>query len=503
MILGGTLSADDNSSSQFRELSLKQLLETVMQRNHQIEIQASENEIQKWNVTRERSIFEPALVASAEHRENERENTSEQALNLGFNIITTPRSNFDSEDNLYSTGIEGLFPLGTRYALQSRISDLENNLNSFDSEFVSFLGVNITQPLLKNAGVDITTSGIRIATAQKDIALQVLRKEVLGIIARSERDYWELVLAQQEVSMLHESVGIAEKILVDNRERTKAGKMSELEIAQAENGLEIRVRQLIDAKQRLVRVSNNLRTLISESTGRDPMEIVAIDRPKVIPLSVVEFEEQMARATSLNPDYIGKLKELEQEDIRLAFAQNQRWPQLDLTASWGLNGIGDDAGQAIHDITDSAYEAWSIGVQLRMSLGAGKRGKSDLEIAKLRKRKALAELKALETEIANRLSTLDSRLRLIQARTKSYAKEVALSSRILEIELARLSEGKSDSRKVLELEEDLFTVRLAEFGNSVNYQIATLERDLITGSLIDNRGIEIVNLMDGNTGYEN
>lgn len=91
----------------------------------------------------------------------------------------------------------------------------------------------------------------------------------------------------------------------------------------------------------------------------------------------------MARAIEANPDYLSRRKQIESSRIRLAYAQNQRWPQLDLKASYGLNGIGDSPSSSFDQITHSEFPAWSLGVELRIPLAGGIKSRAELAGAKL------------------------------------------------------------------------------------------------------------------------
>ena len=50
-------------------------------------------------------------------------------------------------------------------------------------------------------------------------------------------------------------------------------------------------------------------------------------------------------------------------------------------------------------IKKESFEAWSIGMQLRVPLGGGRQSKSELSAANLRKRQALLDLKEIEIAI--------------------------------------------------------------------------------------------------------
>ena len=477
-------------NSEKMELSRRDLVEMLLERNQGIKVQKLEREISEWNLQREMSIFEPEFVTSVERQKNERQNTGQEQSNL-FPLVPTEDRVFISKNYNYTAGIEGLLPLGTRYSIQSTVQDLENDTNNFNSEYVSFAGINIQQPLLQGAGFEITTTGIRIANVQTDIALQEMRRQLLSVVANTEGIYWRLVAAQEENKLRTESVAIARKILIDNEKRVKAGKMSDLEVDQAATGLEIRLRQQQDARLQLLNAVSELRSLIADTPTESSILITAIDEPDVEHHSF-DYNESVRRAYSMNPDYLIKKYELDQEDIRVVFAENQRKPKLDLTASYGLNGLGDSPEETFQDIKGSDFETWTVGIELRMALGGGKRAKAELQTVKLRKRQKILELKEIEVQVDNRIDNITDRLAVNLKRIESYDKEVAFNERLLKVELSRLSEGKSDSRKVLELEEDLFDVKSAKLTNLINFQVASIELELIEGTLLKNRNIELV-----------
>ena len=74
---------------------------------------------------------------------------------------------FSERNNIYDSGLEGLAPTGAKIRLGYTLSDLRNNLTNnvgfnvanghLREEYQTFVGVTVSQPLLKNAGVKVTT----------------------------------------------------------------------------------------------------------------------------------------------------------------------------------------------------------------------------------------------------------------------------------------------------------------------------------------------------------
>ncbi len=469
-------------------LTIRECVDLAVARNLKIRSEHLNYQVAEQNIRGERGVFEPEFVASVEGEQNTRQNTVEQSLNQ--------LSPFFIETNtLYNASVEGLLPLGTQYRIGYSLSDLSNNLTNqffqtpFANEYNSFAGISITQPLLKNAGYVATMTRIRLAQAGSEIAQQELRQQLMATVSATEATYWDLVLAQEELKTLEESVRMAEKILEDNRERVKAGKMSELEVFQAEAGVATRRARLQLAHQRWVDANNRMLTILAESAGDRDVRIEASSKPDDA-LPEMDFVESVRRSLELNPGYFRQLKQVEQEDLRLVYAKNQRWPQLDLVGSYGFNGLGWDEGDSFDRVTSGDYDAWSLGVTLRIPLGGNLRGASDLEMARLRKEKALVELKSVEVEVANAVRAAMSKVTDTHQSIADQRLVAEFNQRLLDVELERLAAGKSDSRRVLEIEEDLSKARIAELRSLIAFKKAMLELELAEGSVLINRGLE-------------
>src|SRR5690606_26655648 len=110
----------------------------------------------------------------------------------------------------------------------------------------------------------------------------------------------------------------------------------------------------------------------------------------------VDYYESYRNAFDHNPDYISRRQEALAENVRLAFAKNQRLPQLDLKASYGLNGLGGSPAHSWDDVEGGDFPAWSVGVELRIPITGGIRERNEYEAAKLAKQRSLVGLKEIE-----------------------------------------------------------------------------------------------------------
>jgi outer membrane protein len=438
-------------------------------------------------VTREReraewAIFEPAVLATATLEANRRQNTQEQFLSQRASI-------FDEENRNYTAAVEGLLPTGARVRLGAQLRRLENNLQVLGGrEDVTFAGVTVTQPLLRGGGWGAVAAQIRLAAADSDLALHEYRRQLGLVLSQAELAFWDLVAAQELVSLRRQSTGVAERVLADNRERLTAGRMTELDVLQAEAGLALRRSGVADAEQRAVESGALLSSFLGQNSGAWGLavrgELTALVAPP-------PMEELLEGVLERHPLYVAQTVRLRQDGVRLAYARNQRWPQIDLRASYGLNGLGDGVDASLEALRTAKFPAWYVGVDLRVPLFLGVRERSQVRAAKLRREQSLLELKAVEIEIFNRVGALQRRVESLRTRAEALATVVELNEQVLRTELVRLDTGRGDSRKVLEAEQDLTDARLEVLSSRLDLRRALAELLVESGAYLVTRGYEV------------
>ncbi len=449
-----------------------------------------EHEVAAWNVRRERAAFEPALVASARREENNRENTVEQ-----FRSQLT--SFFEEQNRRYDVGVEGQLQTGARYRFGYSLNDLSNNLTNnvvvdpFQNQYQSFLGATVTQPLLRGGGLAVSQAAVNLARAQERIELHSLRREMMSVAAQTEAAYRELAMAEALLEIRGNSVAIAERILEDNRERQRQGRMAETEVLQAEASLADRQTRRNEAEQQRIQAMSRLRLMLSDDIDPNEPELVTTDGKDLLPFSH-DLHEAMQQALALQPDYLGQLQEIEQSNVRLVYAENQRWPQIDLVGSYGYNGLGDSASDSWSEVTGQDYKAWSVGLQLSVGLGGDRRQRSELQMARLKQRQALTRLKEVELSIYRSLQAGIQECRSLRENIESIGRIVSVRERLLENELERLNAGRSDSRSLFSIEEDLLQARESQVRAINEYQKAVLRLELASGLSLTKMGLDVV-----------
>lgn len=436
----------------------------------------------------EYGAFEPEIVSSIEREGNERENTIEQQISQGTAF-------FNENNNLFAVGVEGISVTGARYRLGWSERDLSNNLrirptDPFRSQFQAFLGLTLTQPLLKDFGFSATLARLRLAREDEALARQDYRRQMMLVLGSTETAYWDLHVAQERLRLREESVAVAGKLLEGNRDRVREGKMAEIELVEAEAGLAQRRSLATEARQRVIDAAGRLRTLFAEPVDDANWLVKAVD-PLPPPAASLAVDAAVEQAFAHHPEYLARLHRVEQEKIRVAYARNQRWPQVDLKASFGRNGLGDDVYGAWGDIEHRDFDSWSLGLEVRIPLLSGVRRANELGAANAKRREALLQLKAAEIEIANNLFAAQRKVDGLRAVAGNYDEVVDAGRRLLDNEQARLGEGRSESRRLLEVETQFADAQIAALESRGEYEKARIEFELSAGRILVSRGFDL------------
>lgn len=481
-----------NSVPSGRGLTLTEAVEQVLIHNESLQARLLDAEIARRQFRAEKGIFEPAVVGSYEHIDSERENTVEQTRNQ-FGIFGGGTTLFSERNDLYNGGLEFLSPIGSRFRVGYNLRKLENSLQgpNVGSEYVTTVGVTATQPLLKNFGTAATLARIRLAAINSDIAFQDYRRQLMLTISRAEAAYWDLYFAQEQQRIAGESVQLADSLYQDNKTRLEVGRSSELEVLQAEAGLALRRSRRNEAGQRQTEAANQLATMFSDAVVDAPqVGVVAVEEPELKEVPV-DYYASYRNAFELNPDYITRKQQALAEKVRLAFSKNQLLPQLDLKGSYGLNGLGGTPAHSWDDVERADFPAWSVGVEFRIPITGGIRERNEYEAAKIAQKKALVGLKEIEVQIGNALNTAMLKVRNLRESIENHRSVISFHEELIDNQLARLEVGVIDSRTVLETEEQLFEARIALLDNLVQYQKALLELQLVQGTTLRDRNLEL------------
>jgi outer membrane protein TolC len=494
-ILGGPFL----SFAQEKEFRLVDFRDQVLAQNQKIQQRKLEHDVAlKLTAAEEEGIFEPVFVYSANYTDGERPNSSEQAESQNGGTI------YLNKDTVQQAAITGLLESGLQYQFGATFSRLRNNQDGSPfapvatsigpDDYVVFTGVELTQPLLRDYGVDVTKAPIKRALLEAEGRELNLRQEVIDIISQTERSYWDLKLAYDQFLVRKQSLATARKLQEDTKGRFDAGIVSDLEVYQAETGVILRETQMAEAEQAYIEAIGGVTVLMSRETREGVVErLLPADTPSG-EVPHLDLKRHIQQGLQASPAYLRAQKEREKADLELDLAKNNTKPRLDLTASYGYNGFGNHVQEAWDDLESADFDTWSVGLRLEMPLGGNKRAKRQVEAANIGLDIRQAALADIRVELTNSMQMIIGRIKSLQRRRETLAKVVAFNERLLDTATKRLTQGKGNSRDVLDVEEDLSEARSNELEALTELQKAILLLEAVDGSLLEARRVDVVTL---------
>jgi outer membrane protein TolC len=380
------------------------------------------------------------------------------------------------------------------------------------------LGAEVRQPLMQNRRIDPARRAIRIARVDRTRALSSLRRTANEVTAAVERAYWNVIAARRDVEIRESAVQVAEKQREDTRVRIEAGTQAEADLAQTTAEVERRRGEVMVARENRTRAENALRNLIARDAddpiwdqplwtdGFSARRALATDRWAESP------SVQIATALQNRPELEELATRLERQDIEIDAALDRVRPQVDLVASYqgrGLAGtqnpdafspfgpivIDDDIrgglGQSLLTIGQNEFPDAALGVSVVIPIG-NTAAKQDVAIARALRRQSTATLDAarqrVALEVRNALAALDSAEQRIEA---AQATRVAAEVQ-LQAERDRFEAGTSNTFFILTRQNDLAAAQLAETVAITDQRKAETELARAMGTLLDDRGIEVL-----------
>jgi len=472
-------------------IKLDAYLQQVWSRNESLQIRMLESIISDERYKAEKGIFEPEYVAGLDAVDRRRANTAEQQANLSSFLSAGP-SLYNERNKTYSSALETLVPTGAKIRLGYTLQSLENNVNTAanpNGEWITTVGLAITQPLLKNGGVTVTTAGIRAAAISSKISFQDYRKNIMEVISQAEAAYWDLYQAQEQAKIAKDSLRVAQTLLTDNKKRVELGKAAEIDVLQAEAGVAGRTAIMNEANQRLVAARSRTATFVSDSWSPTAIGMLAADAPN-IENQAYDLPQMTMMAYEYNPSYASLMQQAELEGLRVKVAKNQRLPSLDLKGGYGFSGLGNNPGNSWDAASDQNFPSWSLGLELRVALMGGTKSKHEMKAAELRREATIRALSGLGLTLANTLRSSVFSVQSYRENVDRHSKVVKVNEDVLATQLVRLDAGKVSSREVLQAEEDVFRAKIAALDNVIRYQRSMLELDLVVGTLLKERNLD-------------
>ena len=446
-------------------LSLRDVVMRTLVSNLAIEVEGFNSKVKAENVIDGESKFDATFEINLSEEEEVRQQS---------NAFSSPVKSRNKSHN-WDFSLTQKLVTGADYKLsftndRNRTNSVTAGLNpSYFTEMV----FSLTQPLLKNFGIDLTKRNIYIANNEVNISDYVFEDKVIDIISDVENVYWDLVFSIEDLAVKKKSLERARNLERQVKAQVAVGTMAEIETLQAQSEVASRDESLLVAQDLIQDNEDILKNILNIEYGSEEglRAIHPSDRPEMVADEINLY--QAIKDTLLNrPDYLGKKKELENKNILVKFRENQLYPTVDLFGTMGLNGLSGDAitvnsgtfqgrskyggdyGTALSDSLTGKFYNWEVGLKLSYPLG-NRSAKAQLSASRLEKAQLILSIKDLEKSIIVEVREAVRQLKTDLKRINATRIARKLAEEKLKAEEKKFEVGLSTSFSVLEFQEDL------------------------------------------------
>lgn len=315
-------------------LSLSEAIQKALEANNTIEISRGDVRFQETRVRGLLGIYDPVFTVSPNFTQNSTTGSAAtHDFRLNSNIAQFIRpggGNYQVFFNNFRT--ENAFS-------QAQVSSGAISTGS-SAIHSSVLGVNYTQPLLRNFGIDSKRQNLKIAKKRLEQTDTDFRKQAIETITLAERTYWDLVFALRDQQNRVANINLARENLRLIEAKILAGAAAPLERAEVATELANREADLIIATQQVSITENSLKQLLLRDSisAEWAQSYVPTDVP-VVGLEPLSLEGAIRDAMD-NRFELRRLKlEREINTIDVQYFKNQVKPQIDLNSTFSLDGI--------------------------------------------------------------------------------------------------------------------------------------------------------------------
>ena len=449
-------------------LTLQETIETVLKNNISISVQSYNSKINEQFIFEKEADFDPTVDFEFTVGEETRQSAS-----------TLADSKTRDLDYDWDFSVSQKFVTGGDYELT-----MNNNKNQSSSSrtslnpiYSSDLALTVTQPLLKDFGIDLNKREIYIAKNDQKISDHQFTEKVIATIAETENIYWDLVFSIEDLKVKETSLQRARDLEKQVKAQVDVGTLAELEILQAKSNVASREERLLNAQNLIDDNGDNLKSILNFSFDSEEglKEIIPADSPVFEPGAENSLEEALKTALIHRPDLLAKKMELENRNIEAKYNENQTLPTLDLVGSLGLNGLSGDSStkngsydSALSEAFSTDFRLWQFGINLSYPLG-NRAAKSKLAIKRLEVAQLLLNIKDLEKTIVVEVREAHRQIKTDIKRVQATRVARKLAEEKLNAEEKKFKVGLSTSFNVLEFQEDLAEEQSNEIKAVIDY----------------------------------
>ena len=471
------------------ELSLDESVKRALENNNDIAVERYNPDLSEENIRLYRGNYDPLLTSTV--TQNSRTSPASNA----FAGATT----VDSKTTTYNFGAVQLLRTGG----QARV-DFANNrgntnsvFNTFNPSYNASLNGNLSQPFLRNFRIDASRLQLKVAKKNREISDVQFQQTVTNVVASVKDLYYDLLYAIDNLQAQRTSLSLAQKLLDENQIRVRVGTMAPLDVVAAQSEVASREEGVIVAEAALMDAEDAIKSAIFARNDLSvwALRIVPTDRPTAEPF-MVDVEGATRKALDQRTDVVAARKNLENADINVQYASNQKLPDLSLVAAYGSSGIGGTIierqgfggpiisttpggyGDALSNIFGRDFPTWTLGLNFTYPI-FNRQAAATSARAQISREQTQTSLRRLEMQVASEVRSAGRAVDTNYKRVESTRAARVLQEQRLDAEQKKFAAGMSTNFIVTQAQRDLALALVAELRAVADYRKSLVNFDRV------------------------
>jgi outer membrane protein TolC len=446
-----------------------------------------------------------------------------QFTGQNYSCATTGPGNIIQHQYSFQSSVGGQTVNGLQWSAGITQTRTYNNtiINTFNPYYQATLALSVTQPLLKNAGMNAVKHQLKLAVINADSDEAQTLVDASNTIAEVEDAYWDLVAAWRNVAIqedaLHEAVEQQRTVV----RLARRGAAAAITATEAETQVANFQSQVFSALQSVSQLQTQLKNLLVTDPA-DPIwnaNLVPSSPVQELP-STGDLAQIVALADQLRPEVRQVFDQWRAADLDMKYARNQALPQADLVMQYFSNGFAGilqpapnfevdscqlpnaygcptpppnsqgNMTQAFHNMWTGAYPEFNIAVVVNFPLENGF-ARALKDTAAQEQDQAQIERQSLdqriESEARNALQAYQSAL----SRLSSASQARAAAESVYASEVRRFHNGASTTFLVLQRQVELQQARGQELQAQTDLNKAVVELQRVEGTILTDNNVKL------------
>jgi len=416
-----------------------------------------------------------------------------------------------------NTGVSMRSNTGGVVSLDFRNKRFESNsaFQTFDPQYTAELALTLTHPLLKNFGIGVNSTRLKIAQNSAEMSKHQLKSVVISLISDVQQTYWDLVMARSDLTARRQSIEVTQYLQKRAEEMVAGKRLPAIAILQAKSAVLEREIDLVAAENAFEDAQERLKSLLNLRTVVDPPRLVIVPTdPPTFQLRTVAVEDGLKSALANRPELLQAKLEQENRALGVNAAKNQMLPEVNFVGSVGLSGLSGSPsdfpfssvtiggvpietsladnrnafeggyGEALSKLFSGSFVSYKVGLSVQIPLG-NQSARSEVARARLEAEKARGLVQSVEQKIA---LEVDRVARAVNGSAKAIEGVKGLrelAERKLQMAQDGLNLGVSSVTDVLEAEKNLTLAKRDELKVLIDYQKRLILWERVTSATLE------------------